>query len=222
MNNCFIKNITLDKMSSTCQDVHMSLSKTNEELGKYENKYLIITCMDFRIDTDQLANLLCQKYGDQYPKVKNGLPYIIRNGGARVTEDVIRSSVAGIRLLGVDTCFIVHHTDCGFYKNTTEGIKTGLGQNLGPCHGECQVKNTGTDQYDQADLIAWMTFNSSKEGQEKSVRDDLYTLSTHPLISRNINIIGLIYKVEDKTIENFSQVVKTKDVSFPKMTYVYS
>lgn len=60
----------------------------------------VVTCMDSRIDP--LAVL-----GMQPGDVK-----ILRNAGARVTEDVLRTLVLATYLLGVERVLVMPHTDC--------------------------------------------------------------------------------------------------------------
>jgi carbonic anhydrase len=60
----------------------------------------VITCMDSRIDP---LNVLGMAPGD----VK-----ILRNAGARVTEDVLRTLVLATYLLGVTRVLVMPHTDC--------------------------------------------------------------------------------------------------------------
>ena len=60
----------------------------------------VVTCMDSRITP--LA-LLGMEIGD----VK-----ILRNAGARVTDDVLRTLVLGAYLLGVRRVLVMPHTDC--------------------------------------------------------------------------------------------------------------
>ena len=60
----------------------------------------VVTCMDSRIDP---LHVLGMKPGD----VK-----ILRNAGARVTEDVMRTLVLASYLLGVNRVLVMPHTDC--------------------------------------------------------------------------------------------------------------
>ena len=60
----------------------------------------VVTCMDSRIDP---LNVLGMKPGD----VK-----ILRNAGARVTEDVLRTLVLATYLLGVTRVLVMPHTEC--------------------------------------------------------------------------------------------------------------
>ncbi|MCF8550613.1 MAG: carbonic anhydrase [Candidatus Nanopelagicales bacterium] len=60
----------------------------------------VVTCIDSRIDPLALM-------GMQAGDVK-----ILRNAGARVTEDVLRTLVLASHLLGVNRVLILPHTDC--------------------------------------------------------------------------------------------------------------
>ena len=60
----------------------------------------IVTCMDSRIDPLAVVGM---KAGD----VK-----ILRNAGARVTEDVLRTLVLATHLLGVERVLVMPHTEC--------------------------------------------------------------------------------------------------------------
>lgn len=60
----------------------------------------VVTCMDSRIDP---LHVLGMEPGD----VK-----ILRNAGARVTEDVLRTLVLASYLLGVNRVLVMPHTDC--------------------------------------------------------------------------------------------------------------
>ena len=64
----------------------------------------VVTCMDSRIDP--LAMLGLEK----------GDAKILRNAGARVTEDVLRTLVLANALLGVERVLVVAHTDCGMTR----------------------------------------------------------------------------------------------------------
>lgn len=60
----------------------------------------VVTCMDSRIDPLRLLGL------------QPGDAKILRNAGARVTEDVLRTLVLARFLLGVDRVMVVAHTSC--------------------------------------------------------------------------------------------------------------
>lgn len=60
----------------------------------------VVTCIDSRIDPLALMGM---QAGDMK---------ILRNAGARVTEDVLRTLVLASHLLGVSRVLIMPHTDC--------------------------------------------------------------------------------------------------------------
>ncbi|WP_108668052.1 beta-class carbonic anhydrase [Euzebya rosea] len=61
----------------------------------------VLTCMDTRIVPNQALGLAA------------GDAHVIRNGGARATDDAVRSLVLSTRLLGVRQVAVIHHTECG-------------------------------------------------------------------------------------------------------------
>jgi len=70
----------------------------------------VLTCMDSRISPLEMLGL------------HKGDAKILRNAGARVTEDVLRTLVLAHYLLGVERVLVVAHTDCGMTKNTDQDV----------------------------------------------------------------------------------------------------
>jgi carbonic anhydrase len=79
----------------------------------------VVTCMDARIDVFDVLGLHL------------GEAHVIRNAGARVTEDVLRSLVLSSRLLGVTTVVLMQHSGCGLAGVTDEELKDLTGADLG-------------------------------------------------------------------------------------------
>jgi carbonic anhydrase len=48
--------------------------------------------------------------------LEHGDAHILRNGGAAITDDMLRSLVLSQRLLGTTTVWVMAHTDCGLRK----------------------------------------------------------------------------------------------------------
>jgi carbonic anhydrase len=63
--------------------------------------FLILTCMDARLDPAKFAGLA------------EGDAHVVRNAGGRASDDAIRSLVISHKLLGTKEWFVIHHTDCG-------------------------------------------------------------------------------------------------------------
>ena len=68
--------------------------------GMAQRGLAIVTCMDSRITPLSVVGM------------KSGDAKILRNAGARVTEDVLRTLVLATYLLGVKRILIMPHTNC--------------------------------------------------------------------------------------------------------------
>jgi carbonic anhydrase len=78
----------------------------------------IVTCMDVRIDPLAIFGL------------RLGEAHVIRNAGARVTEDVLRSLALSTHLMEVDTVLLVEHTGCGLFGVTDGELRRRTGAPL--------------------------------------------------------------------------------------------
>ena len=61
----------------------------------------VVTCMDARVDPARILGL------------RDGDAHVLRNAGAVVTDDLLRSLAASQRLLGTAEVMLIHHTECG-------------------------------------------------------------------------------------------------------------
>ena len=122
----------------------------------------VLTCIDARIDPLCLLGL------------GPGDANVLRNAGARATDDVVRSLVVAQRLLGVEEVLVVGHTDCGLEGVTNEEIRE-------------QVGASGTPE---AAGIDFQPFEDVDEG----VREAVGALSEHPLL-RGLSVAGSVYDV---------------------------
>ncbi len=84
----------------------------HEELanGRARRGLAIVTCIDTRIDPLAAFGLI------------PGDAKVIRNAGARVTDDVLRTLIIASHVLGVNRIALIQHTDCGVANNTQETI----------------------------------------------------------------------------------------------------
>ena len=73
--------------------------------------FAILTCMDARLDPAKYAGL------------REGDAHVIRNAGARASDDAIRSLVISYTLLGTKEWFVIHHSDCGMEVFTDEVMR---------------------------------------------------------------------------------------------------
>jgi len=74
----------------------------------------VLTCIDSRIEPLQMLGLV------------PGDAKILRNAGARVTEDAIRSLTLATSLLGVRRVMVVAHTDCAMRGVTDEQLRAAI------------------------------------------------------------------------------------------------
>jgi carbonic anhydrase len=79
----------------------------------------VICCMDSRIEPLQMLGLA------------NGDAKILRNAGARVTGDALRTLVLATHLLGVERVMVVAHTDCRMSKVTDEQVHASIREQSG-------------------------------------------------------------------------------------------
>ncbi len=105
--------------------------------------------------------------------LEEGDAHVIRNAGGRAA-DAIRSLIISQQLLGTREIAVVHHTDCGMLTFTEEQLHQKL-------HDEFNV-------HAEIDFLPFTDV-------EQSVRDDVETLRTSPLLIPDLPIRGYVYDV---------------------------
>jgi carbonic anhydrase len=133
----------------------------------------IITCIDSRIEPLSMLGLV------------PGDAKIIRNAGARVTGDVLRSLVLATHLLGVNRVAVVQHTDCRMASATEEEIHKLIGDATGG-----------------ADTAAWDFL--AIEDRAQVVRDDLERLRTCALLPDDLEIGIFLYDLGSGGLETIT------------------
>ncbi|MHB8328134.1 MAG: beta-class carbonic anhydrase [Acidimicrobiales bacterium] len=123
----------------------------------------VLTCIDSRIDPLALLGL------------RAGDAKIIRNAGARVTEDSLRSLVLAANLLGVTRVCVVQHTDCAMVGSTDDEIRSRIGAIRG-------VDTTGWDFLASTDQLA-------------TLHDDIKRIESCPLLPPELHVGGFIFDV---------------------------
>src|ERR1700730_9265286 len=99
-----------------------------------------------------------------------------RHVGGRESHDSIRSLVISEQLLGTNTVVVIHHTDCGMLTFSNDDLRAKIKQDL----------------HANADHIDFLPFKDL----EQSVRDDVATIKSSPLIPDSIEVSGFIYDVK--------------------------
>jgi carbonic anhydrase len=144
-------------------------------------RFAVLTCMDARIDPAKALGL------------EEGDAHVIRNAGARASDDAIRSLVISYKLLGTREWFVIHHTNCGMELFTNEIMRGLLTNSLETATvDETGWHDVGTGPGSTAgDAIDWLTIAD----QERSVVEDVSRIRAHPLVPASIPIRGYIYDV---------------------------
>jgi carbonic anhydrase len=124
----------------------------------------VVTCMDSRIAPLEALGL------------RPGDAKILRNAGARVTEDVLRTLVLAVHLLGVDRVLVMPHTGCRMAGPTEEEIHYSIAEQSGLDTRSLEFRTT-TDQL-------------------ATLRDDLQRLRSFPWIPAGVAVAGAVYDVE--------------------------
>lgn len=77
-------------------------------------RLVVLTCMDARIDPLRALGL------------EHGGAHVLRNAGALVTDDVLRSLVLSHELMGTRELLLIAHTDCAGFSTTDEATASAL------------------------------------------------------------------------------------------------
>jgi carbonic anhydrase len=123
----------------------------------------VVTCMDSRIEPLAMLGL------------RPGDAKILRNAGARVTDDVLRTLVLASYLLGVDRAMIIAHTDCRMAASSEEAVHTAVHEAGGP---------------DTRSLSFLVT-----DDQEATLRSDVQRVQSWPYLTR-LRVGGFLYDVD--------------------------
>ncbi|MCA2219849.1 beta-class carbonic anhydrase [Nonomuraea aurantiaca] len=136
--------------------------RNSELTGRAARGLGVVTCMDSRIDP---LGLLGLKAGDAK---------ILRNAGARVTDDVLRTLVLAVYLLGVERVLVMPHTDCGMSKVTDADV-----------HELTQGHGVDTRS---------LEFHTVPD-QDAALRHDLTRIRSSPFLPPGLPVGGAIYDV---------------------------
>jgi carbonic anhydrase len=129
----------------------------------------IVTCMDSRISPLAVVGM------------QAGDAKILRNAGARVTDDVLRTLVLASYLLGVIRVLVMPHTDCRMAISD-----------------EASIHATIKDQFD-VDTSS-LEFRTSSN-QRESLIEDVARIRSYPLLHKGVSVAGAIYNVSTGQLE---------------------
>jgi carbonic anhydrase len=122
----------------------------------------ILTCIDSRVEPLSMLGLV------------PGDAKILRNAGARVTDDVLRTLVLATYLLGVERAMVVAHTNCRMASGSEADV-----------HGSIHDAG-GPDTRSLAFLVT--------DDQAATVRADVQRIQSWPYLTR-LQVGGFLYDV---------------------------
>ena len=137
--------------------------KYSELTGRAARGLAIVTCMDSRINPLSVVGM------------NSGDAKILRNAGARVTDDVLRTLVLATYLLGVKRILIMPHTNCRMAQVDEAEIHREIDTKYGIDTSELEFK-TVADQ--QGALI-----------------EDVNLVRNYRLLNTGVSVGGAIYDV---------------------------
>ncbi len=137
--------------------------------GRAARGLAVVTCMDSRIEPLQMLGL------------SKGDAKILRNAGARVTDDVLRTLVLAVHLLGVDRVMVVAHTACRMAKVNDEQVHEAMQAQAGLDTRSLDFRTIG----DQA----------------LTLRDDVQRVRSSPYLPAGLPVLGCLYSVDTGRLE---------------------
>ena len=141
----------------------------SELTGTAKKGLAIITCMDSRISPLAVVGM------------QAGDAKILRNAGARVTDDVLRTLVLASYLLGVNRVLVMPHTDCRMAISDEASIHTTIREQFG-------VDTSSLEFRTVAD-------------QRAALAEDVDRIRNYPLLQKGVSVAGAIYNVSTGQLE---------------------
>jgi carbonic anhydrase len=141
----------------------------SELTGTAKKGLAIITCMDSRISPLAVVGM------------QAGDAKILRNAGARVTDDVLRTLVLASYLLGVNRVLVMPHTDCRM-----------------AIADEASIHATINDQFGvDTSSLEFQTVSNQRE----ALAVDVARIRSYPLLQKGVSVAGAIYNVSTGELE---------------------
>jgi carbonic anhydrase len=129
----------------------------------------VLTCIDSRIDPLAMLGL------------QPGDAKIIRNAGARVTDDALRSLVLATNLLGVTRVCVVQHTECAMVGSTEDEMRARVTDARG------------------VDARGWEFLTTTD--QVATLRDDVARIKSCPLVPPDLEVGAFVFDVHTGALD---------------------
>jgi carbonic anhydrase len=131
--------------------------------GKAAKRLAVLTCMDSRLDPLRMLGL------------GPGDAKLLRNAGARVTDDVLRTLVLARYLLDVDRVMVVAHTRCAMASHSEASIHETISARGGP----------------DTRSLSFLT----TDDQERAVAGDVQRIRSYPYLD-GLAVCGFVFDID--------------------------
>jgi carbonic anhydrase len=138
--------------------------KAHELGGEALKGLAIVTCMDSRIDPLRIVGM------------QAGDAKILRNAGARVTDDVLRTLILATHLLNVNRILVMPHTDCRMASATEDEMHALIQERSGIDTRGVEIRTV--------------------KDQNAALITDIQRIESYPLLKSGITVMGAIYDVK--------------------------
>lgn len=141
----------------------------SELTGTAKKGLAIVTCMDSRISPLAVTGM------------QAGDAKILRNAGARVTDDVLRTLVLASYLLGVDRVLVMPHTDCRMAIADEASIHATINEQFGVDTSSLEFRTVSN--------------------QRQALTEDVARIRSYSLLQKGVSVAGAIYNVSTGQLE---------------------
>lgn len=141
----------------------------SELTGTARRGLAIVTCMDSRISPLAVTGM------------QAGDAKILRNAGARVTDDVLRTLVLASYLLGVNRVLVMPHTDCRMAIADEASIHATINEQFGVDTSSLEFRTVSN--------------------QRQALTEDVARIRSYPLLQKGVSVAGAIYNVSTGQLE---------------------
>ena len=138
----------------------------------------VVACMDTRHNVERVLGL---QHGDAK---------VIRNAGNVVDDGTLRSLIVAVHLLGVRHVAIMGHTKCGM-------TLVGRGE-FRIAHSIADRTGVPLHEVMRPDFQRWL---GGFDDAEENVRRSVQLIRNHPLMAKDLEVVGLLYDNETGQIK---------------------
>lgn len=129
----------------------------------------IITCMDSRLDPLAIVGM------------SPGDAKILRNAGARVTDDVLRTLVLSTYLLGVERVLVMPHSKCRMASASEAEIHALIAAEFGVDTRSMEFRTI--------------------DDQQRALAVDVQRIRSFPYLPRDLAVAGAVYDVDTGSLD---------------------